>query len=54
VRVTAEDVATARKGGPAPLLALLSPYLLPATVVVALLLLVGLVLWYRQRQPRAR
>jgi mono/diheme cytochrome c family protein len=53
VRVTAEDVATARNGGPAPLLALLSPYLLPATVVVALLL-VGLVLWHRKRQARAR
>ena len=55
VRVTADDVATARKGGPVPPLALVSPFLLPATVVVGLLLVgLVLVLWRRRRQARAR
>ena len=51
-RVKAEDVATARKGGPVPAIAVVSPFILPGTVVVGLLL-VGLVLvwWRRRRQP---
>ena len=52
VAVTPQDVATARAGGPAPLLATLQPYMLPVVVVGALciLLLIDTTVGHRQRR----
>ena len=49
-RVTQQDVTIARTGGPAPLLALLQPYILPAIVaaILTLLLLILLATFYRR------
>lgn len=47
--VTADDVRQARQGGPAPLLARLQPYMLPAAVTALLIVLLGLLLLRRRR-----
>lgn len=54
-RVSEEDVATARAGGPRPLLARVQPYILPA-MGVGVLLLAWLVraVWIRRRRRAAR
>jgi hypothetical protein len=54
-KVTIADVATARSGGPVPLLAQLQPYMLPG-LCVAIVVVVGLVvlLFVRLRHGQQR
>ncbi len=52
-KVTPDDVATARAGGPKPLLAIVQPYILPAsagTAVVIILIAAGWLIGRRRRQ----
>lgn len=54
VHATAEDVATIRAGGPKPLLLKLTPYLMVAGVVVAVLVLWLIVFLLRRRKRKSR
>ncbi|MGI4839078.1 MAG: c-type cytochrome [Janthinobacterium lividum] len=51
VSVSAKDVAVARNGGEAPLLAVVQPYILPAMVVGIVVVIGLLALWLRRRKP---
>lgn len=53
-KVTAEDVATARTGGPVPLLARLQPYFLPAFWIAAIILLALVALLFFRVRRRKR
>ncbi|AHV94903.1 cytochrome c [Bordetella holmesii] len=48
--VTAEDVQVARSGGAPPLLARMQPYILPALIVAAVLVLLGVFVLVRRRR----
>jgi mono/diheme cytochrome c family protein len=50
VSVSAKDVNVARNGGEAPLLAVIQPYILPAMVVGAVVVIGLLALWLRRRR----
>ena len=50
VSVSAKDVNVARNGGEAPLLAVVQPYILPAMVVGAVVVIGLLALWLRRRR----
>ena len=52
LRVDAEQVRVARAGGEKPLLAKAQPFMLPALMVLALLVLVGLVALVLRRRAR--
>lgn len=52
VQVSANDVAISRRGGPVPFLAVIQPYIAPAMVVGALLVLLIALLLVRRRRHR--
>jgi mono/diheme cytochrome c family protein len=52
ISVSAKDVTVARNGGEAPLLAVVQPYILPAMVIGAVLVIGLVALWLRRRKPR--